>query len=450
MKSVLLRTALVSAAASAVFAASPVSALNIVLRPDQSFTSQQNGAAALYAFQKAANYWNTVLTDNVTINFAVSYRALAANVIAQAGSAKTDVLMTDVYSGLAAKSATALDQVAVANLVQLTAAGGLGYRMPNTIPPGQTTTHFGLDTTAGSLFDNDDTANNLVSYSNTANLRVLGIAQDIYGNDLNDANLVDASITFSSAFNFDFDPTDGISQGTQDFVSVAIHEMGHALGFTSGTDLYDFYGGNPAVGGVRGPGYATGLATDWDSLAGTAVGVWDLFRYSTNGPANSGFDPETGKRYLQLDPNRGAAFSIDGVTFFNQMNSGVAEFANLSTGRYNGDGQQASHWKDENGFTDENGCFVSNRQIGVMDPTSGTCQPGLVTANDVAAFDAMGYTLNFDVLQNKGYVFSSAQAFELAGLAAVPEPATWAMMIGGFAFVGAAARRRKQANITYA
>ena len=31
----------------------------------------------------------------------------------------------------------------------------------------------------------------------------------------------------------------------------------------------------------------------------------------------------------------------------------------------------------------------------------------------------------------------------------VPEPAIWAMMIGGFAFVGAASRRRK-ANITYA
>ena len=39
---------------------------------------------------------------------------------------------------------------------------------------------------------------------------------------------------------------------------------------------------------------------------------------------------------------------------------------------------------------------------------------------------------------------SSANSFEFDNLAAgaVPEPATWAMMIGGFGFVGAAARRR--------
>ena len=33
---------------------------------------------------------------------------------------------------------------------------------------------------------------------------------------------------------------------------------------------------------------------------------------------------------------------------------------------------------------------------------------------------------------------------------AVPEPATWAMMIGGFGLIGAAARRRTRANVTFA
>ena len=447
-----IRTLLTASALAAVaFTSTPASALNIILRPDASFTSQTNGAAALLAFQKAANYWNTVLTDDTTINFNVSYRALGAGVIASAGSTRTDVLVSDIYAALRNKSATALDAVAVANLVPLTAAGGLGYRMPSPIPAGQTTTHFGLDTTAGTIFDNDDTANNLIAYANTSNLRAIGITTDIYGNDLTDPSISDASITFSSAFAFDFDPTDGISFGTQDFVSVAIHEMGHALGFVSGADLYDFYGGNPAVGGVRGPGFATGLATDWDSLAGTALSIWDMFRYSTNGPATSGVDPATGKRYLQLGPNRGAGFSIDGVNFFNQMNADEAEVALLSTGRYNGDGQQASHWKDEFGYTDLNGCFVSNRPIGIMDPTSGTCQPGIVTANDVAAFDAMGYTLNFDVLSNLGYTFTSAQAFQLEGIASVPEPTRWAMMIGGFGIVGGALRRRRAAvRVTFA
>jgi hypothetical protein len=34
--------------------------------------------------------------------------------------------------------------------------------------------------------------------------------------------------------------------------------------------------------------------------------------------------------------------------------------------------------------------------------------------------------------------------------AAVPEPATWAMLIAGFGFVGAAARRRRNVAVTYA
>ena len=32
----------------------------------------------------------------------------------------------------------------------------------------------------------------------------------------------------------------------------------------------------------------------------------------------------------------------------------------------------------------------------------------------------------------------------------VPEPATWAMMVGGFGIVGAAMRRRKRPSVTYA
>jgi opacity protein-like surface antigen len=37
-----------------------------------------------------------------------------------------------------------------------------------------------------------------------------------------------------------------------------------------------------------------------------------------------------------------------------------------------------------------------------------------------------------------------------AGLAAVPEPATWAMMIGGFGLAGASMRRRTRTAVTYA
>jgi len=40
--------------------------------------------------------------------------------------------------------------------------------------------------------------------------------------------------------------------------------------------------------------------------------------------------------------------------------------------------------------------------------------------------------------------------FVLGTAQAVPEPATWALMIGGFAMAGAAARRRVRTTVTYA
>lgn len=47
---------------------------------------------------------------------------------------------------------------------------------------------------------------------------------------------------------------------------------------------------------------------------------------------------------------------------------------------------------------------------------------------------------------------STANSFEFDNLStgAVPEPATWAMMIGGFGLIGAAARRRTRMNVVYA
>ncbi|HUR81366.1 MAG TPA: NF038122 family metalloprotease, partial [Thermoanaerobaculia bacterium] len=65
-------------------------------------------------------------------------------------------------------------------------------------------------------------------------------------------------IGFNSAFNFDFDPTDGIAPGKTDFVGVAVHEMGHMLGFSSrvgatetggdaGPSILDFFRFRPGV-----------------------------------------------------------------------------------------------------------------------------------------------------------------------------------------------------------
>lgn len=450
--------ALALSAGTAIGLASPAMSLSIILHTDNSFENTSNGQAALFAFRKAANYWNQTLTNDVTLNFDVSFSSQgfsSPNIIGQTGSNSLTESTQSVYAGLSRNSRTALDGVAVSNLRPLSAAGGVGYRMPSAVDTtSPSNAQRGLNTTAGSVYDNDDTFNNRFMVTNTANARVLGLTVNplasAFGTDS------DAEITFNSAFAFDFDPTDGIAIGTQDFTSVAIHEMGHALGFVSGADVYDYYA-TPNGPGRTGP---FGNGFDWDNGSYVDFGdgpvlvtpevltTLDLFRYSTNGGA-SGFDPATGKRYLQLDPNREAGFSVDASTFYN----GNGIFSNFATGQFNGDGSQASHWKDAPGSFDINNCFTAERvQGGIMDPTSGSCQMGIVTANDLAAMDAIGYNLNLDLYNQRSYNFDTSQVFGLAGLAeaiGVPEPGTWAQILVGFGLVGGACRSRRKVAVTF-
>lgn len=415
----------------------PASALSIILRTDASFSKLPNGEAALFAFQKAANYWNKTITTDATLNFDVRFASLGAGILGGAFSNVVDTRITTVYQQLAATGNSALDTSTVANLKPLSAAGGLGYRVPGTDSEG-----FLTATEAGSRFDNNDSYNNLFLNANTSINKALGITFDesstvfslINSFDPGRFNAdADGDITFSSNFDFDFTPEDGIDIGSFDFVAVAIHEMGHALGFVSGTDDYDFFAG-PA-----GPGAKSFTAADAEEFSWASS--WDLFRFGANNPLADG------TRDLQLDPDRPAFFSIDGGKTPFVFGGAVQTTPFYSTGAFNGDGSQASHWLDAPGFLDANGCFVTDRQVGIMDPTANDCVNGIVTANDIAAFDAMGWNVNFNVLQNKGYTFDTRQVVALEGLAlaiGVPEAGTWTMMIFGFGLVGASMRRRSK------
>ncbi len=435
------KLALAAATALASLAtAMPASAANIVLYDvNGGFAAQgAQGAAALFAFQKAANYWNTVLTNDATVRIAIDFRALRTGVLGQASSSSDVVYVGDVYNRLAATGSTALDAIAVANLTPLNADGGLDFRRNAALASGT-----GAQTNA-TVFDNNGTGNNFFLDVNTSVLSALGgtstLDEGVFDSFRCNTSFAaaDACITFSSNFAFDFDPTDGITAGSYDFTAVAIHELGHALGFVSGVDTYDIVAG-AVPGNTFGLPDLTGLNLDNFAIGSTL----DLFRYGNGFDANG--------RQLQWSSNRAAFFSIDGSNPFN-FSGADAELPAFSTGRFSGDGQQASHWQDNDAFADDTaGCLVSTRQIGIMDPTASPCDLGILTSNDLAAFDALGWNLNFDVLQNRGYTFDTAQVFGLSGLAAVPEAGTWAMMIAGFGFVGAGMRRRRtRVAVTYA
>jgi len=370
------------------------------------------GTNAYMGFTKAANFWSKVLTNDVTINLNVGFTALGPGILGSTNSPRVGVLTEDVEFLLNANQTSALDAQAVANMPTLDAGGSLNVITNGYDDPLAKT---GVNTSER-VFDVDDSANNFGLAITRANAKALGFT-GLTGPD--------ASITFSSGFAFDFDPTDGISDSSYDFIGVAIHEIGHALGFISGVDTYDILGNlGPASGDDR-------------NFNGFVINsVLDLYRYSS--------DPD------DVAPGAGPAldWSVGGNPYFS-LDKGATVFSlggldgYFSTGQFNGDGRQASHWKDN---TYAGGAVCSNASstpVGILDPTSGRCEALGITAMDMAAFDAMGWNTDIDVLTNGGYFASTASVFNDSF--GVPEPATWMQMILGFGLLGSAARVRRRA-----
>jgi hypothetical protein len=367
-----------------------------------------SGSQAGEGFKAAAAFWSHMLTNNVTININVGFSSLDPGVLGQTGSTFDAHGAQFVEARLKAFGTTALDAQVKANLPTLDANGTL-----NVITSGYVDAANKLGTdTSYQVFDNDGSTNNGLIGMTTANGKALGYVYN--------PTMVDGEVQFSSDYSFDFDPTDGITPGSIDFIGVATHEIGHALGFVSGVDDYDY------LGGPNGP-----LAGDYKNFSfqddwwGETL---DLFRYSAN---SNGFDGGGAK--LDWSVGTDSYFSID---------KGASAFMNgqFSTGYFNGDGNQASHWKDNNYFKGAPGCPTHSTALGIMDPTFSYCEGGIVTALDLAAFDAIGWNTRVDELNRPDIKYSTADIFRLAN---VPEPSTWALMIGGFGLAGLSLRRRR-------
>ncbi|MEQ8618343.1 MAG: NF038122 family metalloprotease [Lacipirellulaceae bacterium] len=282
----------------------------------------QANPAALAAFQRAVDAWEAVIADPITITIDADLASLPAGVLGQASSVTLQAGYDLIRNQMVLDAADEADDLITAFLP--TSANAL-FELP---------LGFGLSGDVSAT---------------KANLKALGFAglDNVFG-------ATDAMITFSTNFNFDFDNSDGVVGF--DFETVAAHEIGHALGFISEVDLVDA---------------ALDAGTTVSDLAPSTV---DLFRFDSSG-AN---DPSNPAEFTTLPRSLvpGSDDSFDQIT---SLFGGDAEIR-LSTGRTQGDGEQASHFKD----------FLG---LGLFDPT---LPPGVVVPigpNDLRTLDLIGYEI---------------------------------------------------------
>ncbi|NEQ49967.1 MAG: hypothetical protein F6K11_07525 [Leptolyngbya sp. SIO3F4] len=293
-------------------------------------------------FELAARIWGAYLTDDIVVNFHIaSVDQLEGNAIGGAApflheqnyGVFTQYLENDATSSSIDQQA--LDSLQDGNTVDVIVDGEIIDGNSKVLLTSAQAKALGMDEAL--VLENGST----------------------WDRDLVNTNELDGYIVINQSYtwNYDFLREGTAPEKTLDFLSLAMHEIGHQLGFVSGLDglldVQQLHSGEQQVEGFS---------------------VLDLFRHTVE--SSTVKNPDGAVSDLSLGSN--AYFSVDG---------GATELGLFSTGQ-SGDGLQAGHWKR------------MKDALGIMDPTLAYKERLSLTKLDLQALDALGYDVNYEALNS--------------------------------------------------